>query len=387
MHASKFPKNPPAFFYAAGALALLPARAARAETSVAYKYQDYSETSGRIQVHAQYGSLEQSLGTDAKLKVMGVLDAISGATPTGQLVDPTTGELPLTEIHDHRKAWTAEYSQQVDRVHVALGVSNSRESDYVSTGVSLNTITDFNGKNTGLVLGIAGTHDKAHVFFQDPWAKKDSQDFIVGVNQLIDPGTTVSVNLGYGHSSGYLSDPYKIIQKHTNIIGDLYLDLTFPENRPGKRDKYTFQTSVNHALKSLDAAVEGSYRYYTDSFGIHSHTLEATWFQKLGPKFILAPNLRLYRQSAADFYHLSLDGTNIVPTEVPNPSGPFYSSDHRLSRMRTFTAGLKLSYQPTESLRLDIAYDRYDMRGLDGRTPQQAFSKANIYTVGISYTF
>jgi len=387
MRVPNIPKNPTCFIYAAGALALLPSRSARAETSVAYKYQDYSETDGRVQVHAQYGSIEQSLGTDAKLKVMGVLDAISGATPTGQLVDPATGELPLTEIHDHRKAWTAEYSQQIDRVHVALGASNSRESDYVSTGLSLNTITDLNGKNTGLVLGVAGTHDKARVFFQDDWAKKDSQDFIVGLNQLIDPETTLSVNLGYGHASGYLSDPYKIIQKHTNIIGDLYLDLTFPENRPGKRDKYTFETSVNHAFKPLKAAVEGSYRYYTDSFGIHSHTLEATWFQKLGSKFILAPTLRFYQQGAADFYHLSLDGTSIVPTEVPNSQGPFYSSDHRLSKMRTFTAGLKLSYQPTEAFRIDLAYDRYDMRGLDGKTPSQAFSKANLITAGISYTF
>ena len=37
--------------------------------------------------------------------------------------------------------------------NVALGFGNSRESDYVSNGYSINTLTDFNQKNTTLLLG------------------------------------------------------------------------------------------------------------------------------------------------------------------------------------------------------------------------------------------
>jgi hypothetical protein len=44
-------------------------------------------------------------------------------------------------------------------VSVDLGYGVSRESDYVSDGWSLNTVTDFNQKNTNLLLGYGGTSD------------------------------------------------------------------------------------------------------------------------------------------------------------------------------------------------------------------------------------
>ena len=33
-------------------------------------------------------------------------------------------------------------------------------------------------------------------------------------------------------------------------------------------------------------------------------------------------------------------------------------------------------------LQLELAYDRYEMRGRDGVTPQSAYPTANIYTAG-----
>ncbi|HVZ47451.1 MAG TPA: DUF3570 domain-containing protein, partial [Gemmatimonadaceae bacterium] len=135
----------------AGSLLLVAPRAGRGETSVAYKYEDYQESAGRVGVQAQYGLVEQSLGTDAKLKLTGVIDVIAGATPTGQVPALPGDPVPLTEMHDKRKAWTADYSRQFGRVNLGVGLANSRESDYVSNGASLNTLTDFHDKNTTLL--------------------------------------------------------------------------------------------------------------------------------------------------------------------------------------------------------------------------------------------
>src|SRR6266568_5620476 len=80
-------------------------RSVRAENSVSYKYEDYREAGGRISVQSHYGLIEQDLGTDMHVKRQGVIDAISGATPTGALPTTPGGDVPLVETHDRRRAW------------------------------------------------------------------------------------------------------------------------------------------------------------------------------------------------------------------------------------------------------------------------------------------
>ena len=58
----------------AASLLLVSPRPARAETTTAYKYQDYQEAGGRISVRAHYGLVEQTFGTEARLKITGVID-------------------------------------------------------------------------------------------------------------------------------------------------------------------------------------------------------------------------------------------------------------------------------------------------------------------------
>lgn len=371
----------------AGCLVLLQPRSGRAETVVAYKYQDYSEGGGRIGVEAQYGLVEQSLGADAKLKLTGVIDAIAGATPTGQPAETPDGQVPLAQLDDRRKAWTADISRQFGRINVAVGAANSRESDYVSTGLSLNTLTDFRDKNTTLLVGIAGTRDDVSVFFQSERADKRTFDAIVGVTQLLGPKASLSLNLSYGRSSGYLSDPYKIIQKSVEVAPGLFLPLTFAENRPDEREKWIGTATVNRTVDRLHGTLEASYRLYHDTFGTTSHTLSATWFQRLGARLVLAPSFRYYQQTAADFYRLTLDGTDIEPAHVPQPAGPFYSADYRLAKLRTWTYGVKLVWTPRDWLQLDAAYERYEMEGRDGFTFASAFPEADIITAGVRLTW
>jgi len=370
------------------ALQLLLPRMTRGEGALSYKFQSWQEDAGRVRVDSHYGLAEQSLPADAKLKLTGVIDSIAGATPTGQLPTTPGGPVPLTQLEDRRKAWEADLSKPFGPVNVTIGYANSRESDYVSNGWSLNTLTDFNKKNTTLLLGLAGTSDDVKVFFQQPWEHKRTFDAIVGVTQLLDPNTSVSFNLSYGRATGYLSDPYKLIEKHVNVADPagppLLLLRTFGENRPRQREKWIGYASINHAFPALSAALEGSYRLYHDDFGITSHTVTLEWFQKFaGDRLVVTPTLRAYEQSAADFYLLTLDGTTITPTTPGNPGGPYYSSDYRLSKMRTFMYGLKAVYNLVPGrLMVDASYERYTMKGRDGITASSAYVDANVFTLG-----
>ena len=63
-----------------------------------------------------------------------------------------------------------------------------------------------------------------------------------------------------------------------------------------------------------------------------------------------------------------------------------YSSDSRLSRMDSLDVGLKLTWKVKAWVAVDVAYDRYSTRGLDGVTPQDTYYKANNFVVGVKFT-
>ena len=124
--------------WALGFWVLVQTRTARAENAVSYKYEDYREEDGRISVQSHYGQIEQDLGPDLHVRVQGVIDAIAGATLTGQPPATPGGPVPLTNLTDRRKAWSIDFARQFPRFNLALGFANSRESDYVSNGWSVN---------------------------------------------------------------------------------------------------------------------------------------------------------------------------------------------------------------------------------------------------------
>lgn len=367
----------------AGWLMLAQPRSAQAEGLLSYKYQDYRESGGRIVVKTQAAVAEQDLGTATRLKVQGIIDAIAGATPNGQPAPAGSDQVVLTKLTERRKAWNADLSHQFSRTRISVGGANSRESDYVSTGVSLNTQTGFNQKNTTLLAGIAGTEDRVKVFYQTAWADKRTMDVILGVTQLLDPRTSVTLNLTWGESEGYLNDQYKLVQKNVQLAPGFSLPFTYSENRPDQRTRVIALAAWNQTFPKLGGTVDASYRYFRDSFDTTAHTVELHWLQRLGEHVILQPELRLYQQTAAEFYHYRLDGTNITPVAgAPRPQGPFYSSDYRLSEMATLFYGAKLIWTPSERWQFDAAVEQYEMRGRDGVTPQSAYPNAAIVTVG-----
>ncbi len=371
------PATEPRALLLSAILLLAGARTARAENDIAYRYEDYRESGGRVAVQTQGTLIESNLGADLKAKLGGVLDAIAGATPTGEPAPTGSNQVVLTNLVDRRKAWNLEVSRQFPRVNVAVGAANSRESDYVSTGFSVNTLTDFNQKNTTLLAGFAWTNDAIKTFYYPyPQAKKHTEDLIVGVHQLLDPNTALTLNLTWGRATGYLSDQHKLVQKSLELIPGFFIPQTYVENRPGERNKWIALGSLNRAFPTANGALEGTYRLYHDTFGTTSHLVDLSWLQRLGSRVVVQPMLRWYQQSAADFYHYDLDQTSIEPSGIPSPDGPFYSSDHRLSALRTVNVGVKATWKVGAGVELGASLTRYRMTGRDGVTPQSAYSRA-----------
>jgi uncharacterized protein DUF3570 len=370
----------------AAALALsVPRPSARADDSLAYMYENYREEDGRITVVTESSSVNEDIAAYGHIQLSGTIDAVTGATPTGRPAPPGSDQVPLTEIYSHRKAWNGDYSQQFRNLNIDAAFAESRESDYVSWGWSVTTLTDFNEKNTTLRVGVAGTDDRVAVNFEPAYLPKHTKDAIIGVTQLLGPTTFATLNVSSGLSTGYLSEPYKIVEKSIEILPSIYLDESFGENSPNTRQRESVYASLNHSFQGVHGAIEGSYRFYADSYGIVAHTLQVTWLQHLGDKVILAPLFRYYTQTAARFYYYNLDETSIVPVRIPIGTAPYYTSDFRLSAEDATSYGLKVTWKASGFLHLDASYERYVMQGRDGVTPASAYPTAGISTIGVKF--
>jgi Protein of unknown function (DUF3570) len=381
-------------------LYLIQLNRALAQDHIDYRYEYYREEGDRIGVDTHSLLFEQKITPWLSVQGHGVYDAISGATPTGAppaadiktpfpYPGPLSTTVPLTFMHDKRWGGVFESIFTFGPHHITPQFSYSTESDYISYGGALNYSLDLNEKNTTLNLGWSHNWDtilpgnSPYIFSNHP---KDTDDILVGLNQIFGPKTLVTANFTFRNSHGYLNDPYRGVLFDDAFQADLNNPILYPENRPDFRQSYIGFVSLLQYITPLHGAIEGSYRPYYDSFGIGSHTIDLSWHQKIGKRILISPLFRYYFQTAANFYATQFPGDPLNPMD-PTPSPKYYSADYRLSKMETFTFGVELSGRVTDWLTLDLAYKRYDMRGLDGVTSQSAYPKANIVTIGARLWF
>jgi hypothetical protein len=401
---------------------------ARAEDSVGVSHETYAEDHGRIKVQTETLRIEKTVTPWLDITIRGVYDGISGATPIGappikqlKMKDPVTGapippstitgytrsldgvsgasqsgggpaamsqnKLPTTDSPDYRFGTDVAIGLTYGPHRFVPEFSYSNESDYRSYAFALNYSYEFNEKNTTLNLGWSHAYDQvlANEFtFLTHSTVKNTDNFLIGFTQLLSPGTVLGANLTIGYQHGYLNDPYRaVVFNESDLDPDNQVVLA-GEKRPSTRNSQALLLSLTQAIRPLNASIEGTYRFYHDSYGIFAQTVGVAWFQKIGRSIVISPSARYYYQTAADFYGIQFPGD---PINNPDAVPRYYSSDYRLSEMETITLGLDATVKLRDQLDLHLGYQRYWMQGLDGVTDQSTYPKANIFTVGLTYRF
>ncbi|MBD5778319.1 DUF3570 domain-containing protein [Pelagicoccus sp. NFK12] len=358
----------------------------RAEDHLSVKWQDYQEDDGRVRVLSKYVGGEKAITQSLALRLHGVHDTISGATPTGS--NGRNGdETVLSEITDVREAGVVDLDWTNGIHKTSFQFSHSKESDFLSKGYAIYNTSEYNKRNTGLSYGLSYIDDEIEPSFFSEAREKESLDAYVGISQVLDPNTVASLNFTYSEFDGYLSDPYKSIAANLEVLPGFFLFQETSEHRPDERLRRIWFANVKRFFPGLRASVDFDYRFFSDSWGIESHTFDFEWYQKIGDAFTLRPSYRYYSQGAADFYYTDLNGTGINPLDTEFGRGPFYSADYRLAKMETETFGLKAIYKLSEAVSLDASWERYEMKGRDGNTSDEAFPSADILTLGGSWWF
>lgn len=327
------------------------------DTAIMY----YSEQD-RVSLYEPVIRARKDLGDDQFLNLRLVVDTLTGASangavPTGSAQTFTSpsgagtyttsaNSVPLdTTFHDTRVALNGEWEKPLGQTTRGIfGLNFSTEYDYQSIGLSATFNFDTNQRNTTYTVGLAYNLDTVSPVGGAPVGlttmssskatqgadlNKDVYDILLGVTQVLSRKDLVQVNLVYGNESGYLTDPYKIL----SVVDGTGATTSYRyENRPDNRTREALFMRWSHQFQQ--DVLRLAYRYYSDDWGIGSHTVDAHYRWELGSKHFLEPHLRYYTQTAADFYHTSLPDSAVASTSNA-------SADYRLAEMTTTTVGLK----------------------------------------------
>ena len=370
---------------------LLFCRIKKADAQQAFraKFQDWIEDNDRMRVKSWYFSGEETFNEHWKADIVGLIDSMSGATPNG--IQPQDSPDWLSQMRERREAFVGSLTYLKDEYSYSFEFGLSQESDYVSRSYAASVNRAMWEETLNLTGGFSFMDDRVDTdVVGGPGMgiqKKHTPDFFIGIERLLDPKTVISLNFTYGRPEGYLSDPYKGVQ-HTvePFPGIQFLKLT-SENRPDERETFIGFLEGKRYFEKLDASIEASYRYFADDRDLVGHTFDLQWFQRFGDSWVLRPGFRYYYQYAANYYTRTLDGTGIDSSAQIYGQAPYYSSDYRITELETLTYGLKLTYFTKGNLNIDIAFDQYDMKGLDGVTSQLLYPNAKVYTVGLQLVY
>lgn len=336
-------------------------------------YRDWQTGLDRIGVRSPSVSVLAPIAGVWALESTFVSDSISGASPRYH-----TAISGASTMRDHRDAEDIGLTRYFSQGSVNGSFSHSGEDDYQSRALSLGGTLSTKDKNTTVNAGIGVSNDVINPVNQvvnD--AKKHALELKTGVTQIFTQNDIVQLDFSHIAEQGYLSDPYKDFDK-----------------RPDERTENILLLRWNHHLDSTNGTSRFSYRYYTDTYQIHSHTFALDFVQPLMQGWTLTPSVRAYTQTAASFYYNPVYSTVLGP---PAPAGYSFASngnvseDYRLSAFGALTLGLKLEKQLTRDLRLDLQVAQYEQRGnwafFGGGSPGLAPLYARIVQVGLAKQF
>ncbi|NOX52023.1 MAG: DUF3570 domain-containing protein [Gammaproteobacteria bacterium] len=374
------------------------------DTSVLY----YGEQDDRIEDVSFATRIAREFEDGRQLTFGLTVDSLTGATPTGavELNQPQTftrpsargqyvtapGTLPLDDsFKDSRTAGYVSWSQPFgDNWAYSAGFSFSTEYDYQHLGVNGSVSRELNNNNTTLSAGfayaqdewdpeggvpnplseLAGVGNQSNKSNANP--EKTVVDLLFGVTQVINERMIAQLNYSYSKSDDYLNDPYKFLTvldtSGQPVSGPGGLFSYRFENRPDERTKHSLFAKLKTFIGG--GALDTSYRYLTDDWGINSHTLDFRYRFNLNEQNYVEPHIRYYVQGQADFYMPNLSASLPIPVEA--------SADYRLGDFNATTIGVKFGHKFDGGSEISARIEWYQQDG-EAKLHSVSGSNADVF--------
>jgi len=293
-------------------------------------------------------------------------DVVSGASVDVR----TTGASPYIE---QRTEDNVSMQYLSGKTTYTVGFIHSYEPDYTSNTTTYSVSQDMFGDLTTVSMNYKREWDDIFkmlkecstttspcpeddfVKVHDPafgMKRMDERSYGFGVTQILTRNAILAINYDLITDEGFISNPYREAR---------YLDSTVargwslePEVYPGTRTSNAIGSDLKYYLP-YRAAIDLQYRYYEDTFGIHSHTVQLGYTHPWR-NWTFDASARYYVQNQADFY------SDLFPYA---DSQNFVSSNQDLSAYHSYSFGIGASYQFSiphaswiERSTINIRYDR-----------------------------
>ena len=253
------------------------------------------------------------------------VDMISSAS-----IDVITTASPYTE---ERTQWSLGMDYLRGNTTMRVNYTESVESDFDAKSYAFSVSQDMFGDLTTLTLsyGLGDDLVRSSVdpSFEEPL---DRQIYGVGLTQILSKNLISSVNVETVTEEGFLNNPYRVVR---------YLDPTNPRGFSFEPELYpNTRTTTAIGLRAryflpYRAAVEGEYRWFTDTWDIDANTVAVSYIHPWGD-WTFTGKYRWHDQTGAHFYR-----DIFARSEETN----FRGRDKELSPLTSNTISLQAAYE------------------------------------------
>ena len=283
-------------------------------------------TGGGVDIDGPSVLVRKKVGNSVSLVGNYYVDMVSSAS-----IDVITTASPYTE---ERKQWSLGMDYLRGNTTMRVGYTSSEESDYDASTYNFSVSQDMFGDLTTLTLSYALGDDLVRKA-DDPTFEKDldKQIYGVGLTQILTKNLIATVNFETATDEGYLNNPYRSV-RYVNASDPLGRGYSFEgELYPNTRTSNAVGVRARYFLP-YRAAIEGEYRYFTDTWDLEGHTASLTYVHPWRD-FTFTGKFRYHDQTGAHFY------SDLFPrAQATN----FRGRDKELSPLTSYTFKLKASY-------------------------------------------
>jgi hypothetical protein len=215
----------------------------------------------------------------------------------------------------------------------SLSYVNSAENDYKASTYSIGISQDMFGDLTTVSFGYSQGLDKIGSSVDPSFAREiERRNYRVGLTQVLTRNMLLSLNFETVTEQGYLQNPYRFMRYVNPLGGYIRAPEVFPSTRTGNAGSARLKYYL-----PWRAALDGQYRFYTDTWGIFAHTAGIEYTHPLpGGRWVLSGSYRFYKQNSAVFF------SDLFPyADAQN----FMARDKETSALSSNTIGIGAAYE------------------------------------------
>lgn len=246
---------------------------------------------GGVQIDGPSILVRKQLGKSTSVVGNYYVDTISSAS-----IDVITTASPYDE---ERKQWSLGVDYLRGNTTMRAGYTSSVESDFDASTYSFSVSQDMFGDMTTVTLSYALGDDLVRRSDDETFEREvDRQHYGVGITQIFTRNLITTLNFETVTDEGFLNNPYRTVRYADPTIqrGFSYEPELYPNTRTstavGLRAKYYLPWR---------AALQGEYRFYTDTWDIESNTASVEYTHPW-KDFVFHAKYRYHDQTAAHFY-------------------------------------------------------------------------------------